>query len=124
VARSISPYLNSPKITGFIKPRLITMPYKVRVVFTKVGLSKYMSHLDLLRLFGRALRRADLPFEVSEGFSKHAKIVITRALKLGVESESEEVTFRLRQEIGCAEFAQKLQDELPEGIQITKTEYT
>lgn len=99
------------------------MPYAVRVVFSKLGLSRYMSHLDLLRLFGRALRRANLPFEVSEGFSKHAKIVIKRALKLGVESESEEATFRLRQEIGCEEFAKRLQQELPEGIRITKTEY-
>ena len=35
----------------------------------------------MIRLFGRALRRADLPFAVSEGFSKHPKIVIKRALK-------------------------------------------
>ena len=99
---------------------MYAMACTVTIVFTKLGVSKYMSHLDLLRLFGRAARRAQLPFAVSEGFSKHPKIVITRALKLGQESESEEAVVRLTREMPLLEFTKKLQDELPEGIGIRK----
>lgn len=79
---------------------------------------RYISHLDLLRLFGRALRRADLPFAVSQGFSKHPKIAIKRALKLGIESENEEAGFKLSQEVFPEEFRVRLEKELPQGIRI------
>jgi radical SAM-linked protein len=94
------------------------MKYSIKISFAKVGLMRYISHLDLLRLFGRALRRGKLPFGVSEGFSKHPKIVIKRALKLGLESENEEVVFGLREYISPDDFKARLQKQLPEGIQI------
>lgn len=77
---------------------------------------KYISHLDLMRLFMRALRRAELPIKITEGFSPHPKISLKRALKLGVESDSEEATFVLREPMNLEEFKQKLQKQLPEGI--------
>ncbi len=77
---------------------------------------KYISHLDLMRLFMRALRRAELPIKMTEGFSPHPKISLKRALKLGVESECEEATFILKQPMGTGEFRQRLQEQLPEGI--------
>src|SRR3989338_6564549 len=86
------------------------------VIFTKNGSSRYISHLDLLRLFGRALRRAGIPFEVSKGFSKHPMISIKRALKLGLESENEEAKFILSKEMSAEEFKQRMQEQLPEGI--------
>lgn len=94
------------------------MEHVARIVFAKRGEMKYISHLDLLRLFGRALRRAGIPFAVSQGYSKHPKIAIKRALKLGVESENEEAEFVLRQELFPEEFKQRLQEQLPEGIYI------
>lgn len=92
----------------------------VDVTFTKLGLIKYISHLDLLRLFGRALRRAGLPFMSSLGFSKRPEIKIKRALKLGVESDSEEAQFILKEEIAPERFKEKLEEQLPEGIRIKK----
>ena len=94
------------------------MPFTVSMVFAKKGLMRYISHLDLMRLFGRALRRSEIPFDVSKGFSKHPKIVIKRALKLGLESESEEAEFILRKDVPLEEFKERLQKELPEGISI------
>ncbi len=79
---------------------------------------KYISHLDLMRLFTRALRRADLPLKITEGFSPHPKFSIKRALKLGVESDNEEATILLTQPITPEEFKERLQVELPEGITI------
>ncbi len=92
--------------------------YRVNFVFAKVGMMKYISHLDLMRLFMRAMRRADLPLKLSEGFSPHPKLSFKRALKLGLESEHEEAAVLLRLPVFPAEFKSRLQPQLPEGINI------
>ena len=94
------------------------MEEKIKVAFAKKGRMKYISHLDLMRLFGRALRRADLPFALTQGFSKHPKYSIKRALKLGLESENEEAEFAMREDVAPEEFRRRLQEALPEGIEI------
>lgn len=83
---------------------------------------KYISHLDLMRLFMRAFRRANLALKMSEGFSPHPKLSIKRALKLGVESESEEASVVLAESIDTQVFKEKLQRQLPEGIEIKNVE--
>ncbi len=92
--------------------------YKVNFVFTKKGLTRYISHLDLMRLFMRALRRADLPLKMTEGFSPHPKLSIKRALKLGLESENEEASIVLKEMVSSEDFKTRLQEQLPEGIEI------
>lgn len=92
--------------------------YKINFVFTKTGSMKYISHLDLMRLFMRAMRRAELPLKLSEGFSPHPKLSLKRALKLGLESECEEAAVVLRLPVSLDEFKNKLQFQLPEGIMI------
>ena len=93
--------------------------FRITFTFAKKGTMKFISHLDLMRLFMRAVRRAALPIKMTEGFSPHPKISLKRALKLGVESDNEEATFVLRETISPQEFKQRLQKQLPEGI-ITK----
>jgi len=90
--------------------------YRINFTFAKTGTMKFISHLDLMRLFMRAVRRAALPIKMTEGFSPHPKISLKRALKLGVESDNEEATFVLRETISPQEFKQRLQKQLPEGI--------
>lgn len=94
------------------------MDYKVRFIFTKKGFIKYISHLDLMRLFRRAMRRAGLPLKMTEGFNPHSKLSIIPALKLGVESDNQEGIIILRQQTNAEDFRNKLQKELPEGIDI------
>ena len=89
---------------------------KLSFVFTKKGVLKYISHLDLMRLFARALRRAQLPLKMTEGFSPHPKLSFKRALKLGVESENEEGAVVLTDFIEPEVFQSRLQQQLPEGI--------
>ncbi len=79
---------------------------------------RYISHLDLMRLFMRAMRRADLPLKMSEGFSPHPKLSFKRALKLGVESEHEEASILLKFPIEPEDFKSRLQKQLPEGISL------
>jgi radical SAM-linked protein len=92
--------------------------HTVRFIFTKKGAIKYISHLDLMRLFSRALRRADFPLKMSEGFTPRPKLSIVRALKLGLESEHEEARIVLRECIRPEDFRERLQKQLPAGIEI------
>jgi len=71
-----------------------------------------------MRLFGRALRRADLPGTLTKGYNPHLKISIKRALKLGVVSLDEEATFYLDRELDPGIFKKRLNAKLPDGIAI------
>jgi radical SAM-linked protein len=91
---------------------------KATFFFSKKGSMKYISHLDLMRLLTRALRRAAVPLKMTEGFSPHPKLSLKRALKLGLESDEEEASIILRGVISPQEFQHLLQLKLPEGIEI------
>jgi len=94
------------------------MMYKINFIFAKKGLMRYISHLDLMRLFIRAMRRAQFPLKYNQGFSLHPKFSIRRALKLGIESEGEEAEVFLNEFLEPEVFQDRLQKELPEGIVI------
>ena len=83
---------------------------------------RFISHLDLMRLFQRASRRAGLPVAVTKGFSPHLKISITRALKLGLESPSEEAIFYMDAKIDPIFFTKAINDKLPRGVEVNKAE--
>lgn len=91
---------------------------KIKFVFSKTELMRYISHLDLMRLLMRAARRADMPLYFTEGFSPHPKLIIKRALKLGLESENEEAEIVLTQEIKPEIFMEELNKQLPDGIRV------
>lgn len=90
--------------------------HKLNFIFAKKGTMKFISHLDLMRLFMRAMRRADLPLKMTEGFSPHPKFSIKRALKLGLESEDEEASVVMKEPVVPEDFKDRLQKQLPEGI--------
>ena len=98
------------------------MGRKLKVIFSKTGDMRFISHLDLMRLFQRALRRADLPVTITQGFSPHLKISIDRALKLGVESLDEALTVHMSKKVSPALFIELLNKNLPKGISITKAQ--
>lgn len=98
------------------------MGCRVKAVFSKTGDMRFVSHLDLVRMFQRSSRRADLPVTVTKGFSPHLKISIQRALKLGVESEGEEATFYLDDAVRPDEFTRSMNASLPDGVKIVKAE--
>lgn len=93
---------------------------KIEAVFSKTGDMRFISHLDLMRLFQRALRRADLPVTITQGFSPHLKISIKRALKLGVESMDELLTISMSKPVDIPIFVESLNKNLPHGIRIIK----
>ena len=94
----------------------------MKVIFAKTGDMRFISHLDLMRMFHRASRRADIPVTVTKGFSPHLKISIQKALKLGVESSAEEATFYLDGAVRPEEFTRSMNACLPEGVRIVRAE--
>ena len=68
---------------------------KVRIKFEKRGNLRFIGHLDLMRYFQKANRRAGLPIAYSEGFSPHQIMSFAAPLSMGVESTAEYADFKL-----------------------------
>jgi radical SAM-linked protein len=92
--------------------------YAYQIRFKKTGVMRYISHLDLLRLFQRAARRAGMPLSLTEGFNPHPKVKIEPALKLGLESSDLKAEIILSKPFSSNEILERLQKELPDGIDI------
>lgn len=93
---------------------------KMRAKFTKKEDLIYISHLDLMRLFQRAFRRAEIPVKYSEGFNPHPQFSLATALALGVSSDGEYMDVELDSNMEPEEFKQRLNMILPNGIKILK----
>lgn len=91
-----------------------------RAKYRKQGEMIYISHLDLQRLFHRAFRRAGISLAHSQGFNPHPKLSYANALALGVESQGEYVDIEVEDDITAGELIERLNKELPEGIDIKK----
>ena len=81
---------------------------------------KYVSHLDFVRVFGRALRRAELPIAYSEGFNPHPLLTFALPLSVGYTSECELMEFVLEEELLEKEIKERLQKAMPTGIEIAE----
>ena len=91
---------------------------KYRLQFTKYGDMKYVSHLDLIRLFTRIFHRADLPICYSEGFNPHPKMAVLLPLSVGFESACEYIDVEFRDGVGMLDCMKKLKGKLPLGMEI------
>lgn len=92
----------------------------LRLFFTKTGMTKYISHLDLMRGMTRAVKRAKLPMWYTEGYNPHLFMTFALPLSLGVESLCESVEMRLMEDMPLEEVKDRLNSALPDGIEITK----
>ncbi len=95
---------------------------RLRVWFGKLGEMALVSHLDLARLFARAVRRSDIPIAFTGGYHPSPRIIPASALSLGVTSTGEVVDFELTEVIDVVTFQNKLVSQLPVGIPIYKVE--
>ena len=90
-----------------------------RLLFEKVERSVWISHLDLMRLFQRAFKRAGLNLKHTQGFNPRPSVSIALPLSVGVESECELLDFDLEGEsIANAEICERLNNNLVEGVQV------
>ncbi|MBP6179731.1 MAG: TIGR03936 family radical SAM-associated protein [Anaerolineales bacterium] len=95
---------------------------RARITFTKQGALRYTGHLDLHRLWERAMRRASLPITYSQGFHPQPKISLASALPLGFSSLAEVLDVRFNEDIPVEEIASRLKDNLPADIRVTNVE--
>ena len=65
---------------------------KIRVKFSKHGAMKFIGHLDIMRYFQKAIRRAEIPIVFTEGFSPHMVMSFASPLGVGIESEGEYIS--------------------------------
>lgn len=90
-----------------------------RALFEKTGNAIYTSHLDLMRVFQRAFKRAGLPLTHTQGFNPRPSVSIALPLSLGVESRCELLDFDLEGEkIPNDEIRDRLNRALIEGVQV------
>ncbi len=80
---------------------------------------KFLSHLDLMRLFHRALRRAGLPMAYTLGFSPHPRLNLAAPLPVGATASGEYGDLYLTEPKTPAFFMRSVQEQLPEGLSLT-----
>ena len=90
-----------------------------RALFQKTGSAIYISHLDLMRLFQRAFKRAGLPLTHTHGYNPRPSVSIALPLSVGVESYCELLDFDLDGEsLSCDEICHRLNSNLVDGIKV------
>lgn len=96
---------------------------KYLVTFEKGEPVRWLGHLDILRTFERAIRRARLPIAFSAGFNPRERLVFASALATGVTGAAEPVLVELTCEQDTVEIAGALNAVLPPGIRIRECEF-
>ena len=97
-------------------------PQRLRVTYRKAGALRYVGHLDLMRTWERALRRAGLPLAYSQGFSPHARLALGAPLAVGFEGERELLDAWMAPPVAPVEVAGRLGGELPDGLSVVAVE--
>jgi radical SAM-linked protein len=93
---------------------------RLRVKFSRGERVKFISHLDLMRFWERAICRAKLPLAYSEGFSPHPRIALAAPLPIGVTSSAELMDVFLHRRVSPWFFVSQLNRQLPEGFDIAE----
>jgi len=90
----------------------------IRLHYSKTGTARFLSHLELSRALARAMRRAGLPLQYSQGFHPLPRIVLYNAVPVGIECLGEVCDVELRQPVAPHAVSAALHAQLPPGIAI------
>ena len=91
---------------------------RLRIRFCRGQEVKFISHLDIVRLWQRALHRAEIPLAYSEGFSPHPRISLAAPLPIGVTSQAELMGILCTKWVSPHFFTAAVSQQLPPGIEI------
>ena len=91
---------------------------KIRVKFSKHGAMKFIGHLDIMRYFQKAIRRAEIPIVFTEGFSPHMVMSFASPLGVGIESEGEYMDIEIKEPLSTEEAVRRLDAVMSEGMRI------
>ncbi len=92
---------------------------KIRIKFRKFGVMKFIGHLDIMRYFQKAMRRADIDICYSEGFSPHQIMSFAAPLGVGITSDGEYLDIEVHTTKSTKESLEALNNTMVEGVEIT-----
>lgn len=91
---------------------------KARIKFSKAGTMRFIGHLDLMRYFQKAFRRAELAIAYTEGFSPHPIMSFASPLGLGITSEGEYLDIQVTEELSPKEMTARMNAQMNEEIRV------
>ena len=91
---------------------------KVSIKFSKKGPVKFVGHLDTMRYFQKAIRRAELPIAFSGGYSPHMIMSFAAPLGVGIESQGEYFDIELTRTVPTDEIVSRLNAVMAEGVHV------
>lgn len=91
---------------------------KARIKFRKYGVMKFIGHLDVMRFFQKAMRRAQIPIAFTSGYSPHMIMSFAQPLGIGITSDSEYLDIELSEQITSRKALKQLNQVMVEGIDV------
>ena len=91
---------------------------KLRLKFSKNGPIKFIGHLDVMRYFQKAIRRANVDIKYSEGFSPHQVLSFAQPLSVGATSDGEYLDMTVNSMTNAEDIMNSLNNVMNEGIEI------
>lgn len=91
---------------------------KIRIKFAKYGSMKFIGHLDMMRFFQKAVRRAEIDVKYSEGFSPHQIMSFAAPLGVGIESCGEYLDLEVLSMSSAEEMKEALNRVMAKGVEI------
>lgn len=91
---------------------------KARIKFSKFGAMKFIGHLDVMRYFQKAMRRADIPIAFTGGYSPHMIMSFANPLGVGLTSDGEYFDIELKEPISSKRAIEQLNAVMVEGVEI------
>lgn len=91
---------------------------KARIKFRKYGVLKFLGHLDVMRYFQKAMRRADIPIAFTSGYSPHMIMSFAQPLGLGITSEGEYLDIELAESVPSKDAIYRLNQTMAEGMDV------
>lgn len=91
---------------------------KARIKFRKNGVMKFIGHLDIMRYFQKAIRRAKIPIAFTSGYSPHMIMSFANPLGVGLTSDGEYFDIELTESIASKEAVRRLNEQMVDGMEI------
>lgn len=96
---------------------------KLRLIYSKSKEAIYLSHLNMLDVFESSFKRANIPMQYSDGFTKRPELVFASPLTVGIESTGEILEIQLLEKMDIPFFIREVNKVLPPAITILSAEY-
>ena len=91
---------------------------KIRIKFRKYGVMRFIGHLDIMRYFQKAMRRAEIPIAFTGGYSPHMVMSFANPLGVGLTSDGEYFDIELSESVDFAQAVRRLNEAMVEGMEI------